>query len=226
MANVRALAKAAGLDPDYISWTGEPTTSSEESLLAAIRALAPDLGVQVQTDDDVRGALADLERNRWNEIVPPVVVGWDGSLVIAFAVPAAADQPWEIEVTTESGRTHSARGRLFGLPADSHAWPGGQVHCLRRASIWLDGELGYHQVAWRCGVERGLALGVAAPSRAHGGPGSSSGNQGRRWGVFAPVYGLASPASGGAGDLANLRVLFDAVAKRGGRYVATLPILA
>ena len=221
MADVRALAKAAGIDPDYLAWNGAPTTSSETSLLAAIKALAPDLGIQVTTDDDVRGALADLERNRWNELVPPVVVGWDGALVVPFAVSASSDDEWELEVTTESGRVHRANGRLFALPADAHAWPGGKVHCLRKASIALDGELGYHQVAWRCGIERGRAMGIAAPMRAFGGPGGE-----RRWGVFAPVYGLSSTQSGAAGDLGSLRLLFEQVSKRGGRYVATLPILA
>ncbi|HVZ48435.1 MAG TPA: 4-alpha-glucanotransferase, partial [Gemmatimonadaceae bacterium] len=47
-----------------------------------------------------------------------------------------------------------------------------------------------------------------------------------RWGVFAPMYGLASAASGQAGDLASMAELFDALAARGGSYVATLPILA
>src|SRR5205085_8464993 len=40
------------------------------------------------------------------------------------------------------------------------------------------------------------------------------------------VYGLASAESGGAGDLATLRKLFAAVERRGGSYVATLPMLA
>ena len=226
MADVKALARAAGIDPDYVSWTGAPTTSSEEALLAAVKALAPDLGIQVASEDDVRGALSDIERNRWNELVPPVVVGWDGSIVVPFSVDANSDDEWQIEITTESGKTHAACGRLFALPADSHAWPGGKVHCIRRASLWCDGELGYHTVEWRCGVERGRAMGIAAPTRAFGGPGSSDGKQGRRWGVFAPVYGLSSPQSGAAGDLASLRQLFDMVGKRGGRYVATLPILA
>jgi 4-alpha-glucanotransferase len=44
--------------------------------------------------------------------------------------------------------------------------------------------------------------------------------------VFAPVYGLAGAASGQAGDLGSLRRLFEQVEQRGGRYVATLPILA
>ena len=44
--------------------------------------------------------------------------------------------------------------------------------------------------------------------------------------MFAPVYGLASADSGQAGDLATLRQLFDAVHRRGGSFIATLPILA
>jgi 4-alpha-glucanotransferase len=44
--------------------------------------------------------------------------------------------------------------------------------------------------------------------------------------VFAPVYGLANAASGQAGDLANLRALCERVERRGGSYVATLPLLA
>ena len=43
--------------------------------------------------------------------------------------------------------------------------------------------------------------------------------------AFAPLYGLASVESGQCGDLGTLRRLADAVAKRGGRYVATLPLL-
>lgn len=218
MADVKALARAAGIDPDYHSWTGAPTSSSEASLLAAVKALSRDLGIQVSSDDD---ALADIERNRWNEVVPAVVVGWDGALVVPFAFAADRDVEWEIEVTTESGKTFARKGTLFALPADGHAWPGGKVHCFRRATIGCDGELGYHTVAWRCGEERGTAMGISAPTKAFGGPGGA-----RRWGVFAPVYGLSSPQSGAAGDLASLRTLFESVAKRGGRYVATLPILA
>src|SRR5262249_35799846 len=58
--------------------------------------------------------------------------------------------------------------------------------------------------------------------RAWGGPGEGA----RRWGVFAPVYGLASAHTGVAGDLSTLRRVFELVALRGGSYVATLPVLA
>jgi 4-alpha-glucanotransferase len=177
--------------------------------------------VVFESVDDAPAALAALERGRWAEVVPPVVVGWDGELVVPFSVAAELDDTWEVEVATESGRTIHAQGRLFALPGDDHAWPGGVVHCVRRARVVV-GELGYHTVRWRMAGTTGEAFAIAAPERAWGGPGTGP----RRWGVFAPVYGLASPASGQAGDLGTLRRLFAQVAARGGGYVATLPLLA
>ncbi|HWO20214.1 MAG TPA: 4-alpha-glucanotransferase [Kofleriaceae bacterium] len=213
-----ALARAAGLDISYTDWRGKTAAASDESVLATLRAV----GVDLRTPDEAASTLAMIERERWRELVPPVVIGWDGALVVPFAVPADVDGEWEIEVTTETGRTVRMHGRLFTLPADSHAWPGGAVHCIRRATIWLDGENGYHKVAWGVSGAYGEALGIAAPRRAWGGPGDGP----RRWGVFAPVYGLAAPETGQAGDLLTLRRLFREVERRGGRYVAVLPILA
>lgn len=226
MTGYRELARAAGIDPEYTSWRGEPSAASDESLLAALFALAPDLGAAPEAiAADPAGTLVAIERERWNEVVPPVVIGWNGTLVVPFRVPAEFDDDWEVEIATEGGRTIHARGRLFDLPADSHAWPGGVVHCVRRATIhlgWPEPELGYHAVAWQTAGARGEALGIAAPEKAWGAPGLGA----ARWGVFAPVYGLASAETGEAGDLGTLRQLFSAVERRGGRYVATLPILA
>ncbi len=217
---LRELANAAGLDTTYTDWRGEPAAASEQAVLAALRALGVDLPSAAV--DQTRPALERLEHERWREVVPPVVIGWDGAISVPFSVPAEIDGDWEVEVTTESGRTVRAHGRMYDLPADSHAWPGGVVHCVRRATVWLDGELGYHRVAWGAAGVAGEALGIAAPRRAWGAPGDGP----RRWGVFAPVYGLAAPETGQAGDLLTLRRLFREVERRGGRYVATLPMLA
>jgi 4-alpha-glucanotransferase len=218
---LRELAIAAGLDPEYRGWNGAPMISSDASLLAMLRALAPDLGVTFETLADAPAALAAIERGRWAEAVPPVVIGWDGALVIPFHVRADVDAAWQVTMTTETGRRVSASGSLFTLPAERHAWPGGEVHCVRTATIAV-GELGYHRVAWQVGARAGEAFAIAAPRLAWGGPGTGQ----PRWGVFAPVYGLASAASGQAGDLASLGQLFAAVGRRGGSYVATLPLLA
>ena len=189
-----------------------------------LAALAPDLGV------DLLGlppevALHALERRQWAERVPPVVRAWDGELEVAFRVPATLDGEWELSVKTEDGNVFITGGLLFGLPAEAHAHPGGlggHVHCMRRAKLSLEGSLGYHELEWSCAGESGTAMVIAAPTRAWGSPGTLA----RRWGVFAPVYGLASRESGDAGDLGTLRELFGAVARRGGAYVGTLPLLA
>ncbi|MGH2898627.1 MAG: hypothetical protein ACRDMZ_08130, partial [Solirubrobacteraceae bacterium] len=239
MTALRDLANAAGIDPEYRSWRGEPAAASEESLIAALRALAPDLGVAFEHADDAARALAELERTQRGEVVPLALVAWDGELEVPFRVPAELDGAWEVELTTESGRTLRGQGTLFELAATEHGSPGGVVHCVRRVPVRLerrsrevqdDGrerealerELGYHTLRWQCAGQRGEALVIAAPEHAWRGPGTGP----RRWGVFAPVYGLANAASGQAGDLGSLGQLFEQVARRGGRHVATLPILA
>ncbi|MBE7448645.1 MAG: 4-alpha-glucanotransferase [Kofleriaceae bacterium] len=217
-----ALARAAGLEPSYTGWRGEGVTASAEALLGVLGAL----GVSVTAPDDTGAAMAELERARWGERVPPVVVAWDGmALAVPLQVPAEDDAAWELEVVTEGGQRHRAAGRLFDLAAHDHAWPaarGGRVHCVRTARVELGGEHGYHQLAWQVGAERGTAHVLAAPTRCWGAPGEAP----RRWGVFAPLYALRDAASGGAGDLRHLRALFERVAARGGQYVATLPLLS
>jgi 4-alpha-glucanotransferase len=219
------LARVAGLEPDYTSWRNEPTAASDQSLLAMLAMLGPELGFRCDRPEDAWAAKAACERARWAEVVPEVVVGWAGVVDVAIALPADRDGNWEVDIVTESGKRARATGRLFELAADQHAWPDGVVHCVRHAHIDV-GEDGYHEVSWQvagggAATQAGKALAICAPERACNGPGTGP----RRWGVFAPVYGLA-PGGHGIGDLAALAQLFDKVGRRGGRYVATLPLLA
>jgi hypothetical protein len=179
---LRALARAAGLDPEYTNWQHKPWASSDEALLQTLAALGPDLGIAVRTPDDAPAAIAALEHARWTEVAPPVVVGWDGAVIVPFSVVADRDGDWELEVKTEGGGTSQARGRLFDLPADSHAQVEGALRCVRRATIHV-GEHGYHSLRWRAAGAAGEALAICAPLQAWHAPGSGP----RRWGVFAPV---------------------------------------
>ena len=217
--SLRDLARAAGIDAEYTSWRGEPTSASDDAVLAAVHALAGDLAIDVS---DPVAATAELERRRWAEVGPVCAVAWDGMLELPFTVPADVDGDWEIEVELEGGGVARGHGRLFDLGATGHAWPGGVVHCERRAKVWLEGALGYHVARWKAAGTSGETFVISAPMKAHAPPGSGV----RAWGVFAPVYGLANADSGQAGDLATLRQLFDAVHRRGGSFIATLPILA
>src|SRR5262245_49148916 len=111
MTGLHELASAAGLDPGYRSWRGDAVTASDEALTAMLRSLAPDLGIRFESADDAPAALAALERARWAQTVPPVVVGWDGEIVVPFSLPAEIDGSWEVEVATEAGQTVRAHGR-------------------------------------------------------------------------------------------------------------------
>ena len=84
---LRDLARAAGIDPDYTSWRGEPASASDEAVRAALAAL----GVDVARSD----AAHALEQAKWREIVPPVVLAWDGRMTLPFSVPADMDLDWE-----------------------------------------------------------------------------------------------------------------------------------
>ena len=54
------LCRAAGIDADYTSWRGEPTSASDEAVLAALHALAGDLDLNLARVDDTRAAEKEL----------------------------------------------------------------------------------------------------------------------------------------------------------------------
>ena len=213
---LRELARAAGIDavPELARRADLGERRVDQAGTDRARA---DLGIDAATFDDPEAAIARLDERRWSECVPPVIVAWDGEVVVPMRVVADVDAAWSLELVLETGAKHDARGALFELPADSHAHPGGVVHCIRRASVKLDPTaLGYHQLHWQIGDASGDAMIICAPTRAWGGPSSFT----KRWGVFAPVYGLASTPSGQAGNLGALDELFEMTELRGGSYIA------
>lgn len=221
------LCRSVGLEISYLGWRGEAVVSQPEAVLALLSSLGPGFGFELSGLSDVRAARLAVERQRWQS-GPPVVVAWNGQGELALPVQASVDGEWELELLCESGRRESRRGRLFELPASGHTEVDGHTMCRRAIALPIGGELGYHRAEWRTrspGAHHNAELSgateiLAAPERCV--PRSG----GRPWGVFAPLYGLRSPRSGATGDLTTMRALRQWVAKKGGSYVATLPILA
>jgi 4-alpha-glucanotransferase len=219
---LHALAAAAGVDVRYVGWRGEPVEASQEALLAILAAL----GHPVSSPDDAPAALAAAERAWWGAGAPPVIVSWGGAAAdLPLRVRADVDGEWEVEVAHEDGSAGAWRGRLYELAASGHVDRDGAVWCQRHVALPAAPAHGYHRVRWRCGGAAGHALWIAAPERAFGAP-PLEGVGPRSWGAFAPLYALRSARSGGAGDLAELSRLARHLAARGGRWVATLPMLA
>jgi 4-alpha-glucanotransferase len=217
--NLAELCRSVGLDISYLGWRGEAVVSQPEAVLALLKMLGPGFGFELTGLDDVREATALVSRRRWQG-GPPVTVAWAGEGELSLPVLAGQDGDWEIELVCESGRREVRRGRVFDLPASGHAEVDGQMMCRRSIVLPLQGELGYHRVHWSALGQSGSCEILSAPERA------VPRRSGRSWGVFAPLYGLRSARSGATGDLDTMRAMRDWVHRRGGAYVATLPMLA
>src|SRR5262249_55941456 len=65
MTQLHALARAAGIDPEYQSWRGVPIASSDEALVRTLHALGPELGFTLDRADDASVALVARARAPW-----------------------------------------------------------------------------------------------------------------------------------------------------------------
>lgn len=213
------LCRSVGLEISYLGWRGEPVVSKPEAVLALLATLGKGFGFELSGLSDVRQATAIVGQNRWKS-GPPVAVAWNGRGEVSLPVPASQDGDWELELFCESGRREIRRGRMFDLPAAGHTEVDRVTMCRRSIELPLAGELGYHRAQWSALGQSGTCEVIAAPERAASRPGT------RSWGIFAPLYGVRSSRSGATGDLDTMQAMRDWVHRRGGSYVATLPILA
>ena len=122
--------------PPYGADLGAAVAASPAALAAVLAALGHD----VRDPDAAQRAAV---RAHWGELVPPVIVAWDGAPVrVPVRVPADVDAAWRLDLTTEGGAAAHADGMLFAAPARDHAWPEGRVHCVRELTIAIpDGAL-------------------------------------------------------------------------------------
>ena len=73
---LRSLARAMGVHARYTDGLGKRVTVAPETLLRVCAAL----GALVERPGDAAGALRAYRDTRKTELVPPVLVAWDGSL--------------------------------------------------------------------------------------------------------------------------------------------------
>ena len=91
-------------------------------------------------------------------------------------------------------------------------------YLLAQASL----PLGYHRLHLRLDDLRLESLLISAPLQAY----VPVCSDGKRWGVFCPVYALNSAHNWGAGDFSDLAAFADFIRSLNGDAVATLPLLA
>jgi 4-alpha-glucanotransferase len=191
---LRSLARAIGVHTRYTDGLGNHVTVSPETLVRVCAAV----GAPIARPADAAEALRAHRATRDTELLPPVLVAWDGILT-----------PWPPLLKRERGN-------------------GGEVHAELQledgAAVPLDTRplpFGYHRLTVEGAGERETSTVISAPVQAWR---RSEGH--RSWGVGTQLAALRSTRSRSMGDLRDLETLCRWVRERGGDLVTALPLLA
>ena len=216
--SLRQLARACGIQTSYIAMSGKRRQASAEAMQAVLRAL----GEPLDRIDEAGDRLHERRLEKWRRMVEPVTVAWDGrrSVVEYYPAPEAGGVPVSIELLTEQGETHHESFQPDLLKTVRREAIGGAEYPVKAIPLpklpW-----GYHTLRVEAGGKTSEAMIIAAPLKAHE-PAHGDG----LWGLFLPLYALATERSWGAGDLGDFEQLVDWVKGLGGGVAATLPLLA
>jgi 4-alpha-glucanotransferase len=192
-AAVRELAGLLGVATTYRDGLGRRVDVATETLLRVCAAL--DDGVERPV-----GAVEAVERIRHiraRELVPPVLVAWDGRLEPVEVRDTSGGL--DAEVVLDDGSSITLSGNPLRV-ADRLPW-------------------GYHRLDVSTGATSASATIVSAPLESWRRFETTS------WGVAAHLGALRSARSRAVGDLVDLRTLCAWVGDRGGDLVTLLPLL-
>jgi 4-alpha-glucanotransferase len=215
--DLRELARLYGVQTSYHDALGQHREAGPEALLAILRALRSQVGIPLDSIEEVPEALSERRGELAGRILEPVFVAWDGhapalelrfglesgSLACRFQLEGGERLAWDRELSalpSTPGSSGAISGRLLELPDNL--------------------PIGYHRLRVEAGGKSAESLIISAPSRAHEGDGKPL------WGVFLPLYALQTRWSLGGGDFSDLRALAEWTAGLGGGVVGTLPLLA
>ncbi|KUY85368.1 4-alpha-glucanotransferase [Burkholderia territorii] len=191
--SIAALARAAGLEPDWIDAGGVARRVDDDALFALVDALGWPCGTPIERVDSA-AALVDA-----HDATPRVVTGDAG---VPLTLPRGVASPGtRFRITLETGG--HIDGRVTGA---------GEHGTLPPLAV-----PGHH--ALDIGEQRiGLAI---APPRAR--PFDGSDDARRHWGIAAQIYSLRRPGDDGAGDYTALADLATRAARHGAQAVAISP---
>ncbi|MCA8105554.1 4-alpha-glucanotransferase [Burkholderia sp. BCCIQ04A] len=193
---IAALARAAGLEPDWTDAGGVARRVDDDALVALVDALGWPCGTAIQRVDSA-AALADANA------APPRTVTGDAGLPLTLPATVAAPGA-RFRISLESGG--HVDGRVGGT--GEH----GTLPPLAMA--------GYH--ALDVGEQR-IGLAIAPPRARPFDAFARTRDANSRWGIAAQLYGLRRTGDDGAGDYTTLARLAAHAARHGAQAVAISP---
>ena len=202
---LRSLARDLGIGIEYWGWDGSLRQVSDDTLLAAVRAL----GHEVSSDEDLARIRSEHELAPWRTTLPPVtVLRCDRETTIPVHVEHGS--PVQLQIRLEDGTVRGLdQVEDFTAPVEVDGVLRGQASFRVPSGL----PLGWHRLVAHTSqgpVEADL---VVTPQRltAHERLGAH-----RAFGLQAQLYSVRSSRSWGIGDLADLRDLAAISAQRFG----------
>jgi 4-alpha-glucanotransferase len=174
------------------------------------------------------GDLGDVLRQRrqflWRRGIDPVVVAWDGGPLrfkLRLPGPLAAAEP-RYRIALESGEFFEGK-----CQSDVRIKPVERcIEGVPYVTQWIVFPeilpLGYHRLHLQVGTLTFDSYVLSSPLQTYG---ATTVNP-RPWGLFCPLYALASEKNWGAGNFSDLETLIDFTGQMGGAFVGTLPLLS
>ena len=221
MANLlQTVARLYNIQAKYRDGFGQIRAAPPDAILSVLGSL----GAPVRAHDDLPDALRERRQAQWQRCIEPITVAWrDRPFKIKLRLPERlAQSQIAAEVILENGARLDARCEdVPGVKPVLKEIEGARYvarYLLAQASL----PLGYHRLHLRLDDLRLESLLISAPLQAY----VPVCSDGKRWGVFCPVYALNSAHNWGAGDFSDLAAFADFIRSLNGDAVATLPLLA
>lgn len=230
------LARIVGIQTSYTDTAGKIQHAAAETLAAILKLW----GIPARSLGQIRDALVEFELNRWQEILEPVIVAWEGARTkIELRIPEAIDdQLADCRLHFENSETRNFTVRLNRLRTVNRIRVGGTTFIAKELLLpvlshseasRLDQASrvthhlphGYHHLDIELSGRTATALIVSAPLKSYSDPTLQ-----KSWGAFLPMYAAHSQKSWGAGNFGDWRKLTEWIASLGGQVVSTLPLLA
>ncbi len=217
LCQLQRLAEFCGLETAYYDGLGQYRQAAPEAVVHVLRSL----GTGLERIEDAGLVLEEQRRRVLERVVEPVLVWWlDQPLELELSLPAPRDVEGWLRLEFESGRRLTLRLETCRSSQVDDSVAAGEQYRKYRCRVEQPSEPGYHELELEIpGLAPRRARVIAAPSR-------GIQPQGRKWGLFVPLYALHTAQSVGIGDFTDLGRFMEWTAACGGSVVGTLPLFA
>jgi len=214
------LARLHNVQTVYRDGLGQLREPPLESIILVLRSL----GAPLETLKDLPSAWRQRRQALWQRAIEPVVIAWQGNpLKVKVRLPyRLAETRAKYHIVLETGERHEGTCQDEPATKPESRDVEGARYVARQLIVNAKIPLGYHRLQLQFGDTKLESYLFSAPQRAY----APADTNGKRWGVFCPLYSLWSAQSWGTGNFSDLATLVDYVGELNGNAVATLPMLA